>query len=34
MQHKFGKQAFDFLPDTYIIPDEFGDFYQHFQKLK
>ena len=30
MQQKFGKAAFDFLPDTYVIPDEFGDFYSHF----
>lgn len=34
MQHKYGKAAFDFLPDTYVIPDEFGDFYNHFQKLQ
>ena len=34
MQHKFGKSQFDFLPDTYVIPDEFGDFYNHFQKLQ
>jgi len=30
MQEKFGKQHFDFMPDTYILPDEFGDFYAHF----
>jgi len=34
MQEKYGKQNFDFVPDTYILPDEFGDFYAHFQKLK
>ena len=22
------------MPDTYVIPDEFGEFYQHFQRLK
>ena len=32
MQQKFGKKQFDFLPDTYVIPDEFSDFYNHFQK--
>jgi len=30
MQNRFGKAPFDFLPDTYVIPDEFGEFYQHF----
>ncbi len=30
MQEKYGKQYFDFIPDTYILPDEFGDFYSHF----
>ena len=34
MQEKFGKGNFDFIPDTYILPDEFGDFYAHYQKLK
>lgn len=34
MQNKYGKTAFDFLPDTYQIPDEFSEFYAHFQKLK
>ena len=22
------------MPDTYILPDEFGEFYEHYQKLK
>lgn len=34
MQERFGKQHFDFVPDTYILPDEFGEFYEHYQKLK
>ena len=34
LQERFGKNAFDFCPDTYILPDEFGDFYNHYQKLK
>lgn len=34
MQEKFGKAAFDLAPDTYILPEEFGDFYNHYQKLK
>ncbi len=34
MQERHGRTAFDFVPDTYILPDEFGDFYAHFQKLK
>jgi len=27
MQDKFGKSNFDILPDTYVLPDEFADFY-------
>lgn len=34
MQEKFGKSTFDLAPDTYILPEEFGDFYNHYQKLK
>ena len=34
MQERFGKHHFDFIPDTYVLPDEFGEFYSHFQKLK
>lgn len=34
MQEKFGKHFFDFIPDTYVLPDEFGEFYAHYQKLK
>ena len=34
MQERYGKQHYDFVPDTYILPDEFGEFYEHYQKLK
>jgi hypothetical protein len=34
MQEKFGKHLFDIVPDTYVLPDEFSDFYTHFHKLK
>lgn len=34
MQQKFGKSAFDIIPDTYILPDEFADFYSQFHLLK
>jgi hypothetical protein len=30
MQERYGKQHFDFVPDTYILPDEFGEFYEHY----
>lgn len=33
MQERFGKEAFDIIPDTYNLPDEFADFYNHFHKL-
>ena len=34
MQEKFGRDAFDFVPDTYILPNEYGDLLSHYQKLK
>ena len=34
MQEKFGRAEFDIIPETYILPDEFADFYSHFHKLK
>lgn len=34
MQEKYGKHCFDFIPDTYVLPDEFGEFYSHFQRQK
>jgi tubulin polyglutamylase TTLL5 len=34
MQEKHGKEAFDIIPDTYNLPDEFADFYQHFHSTK
>ena len=27
---KHGKNHFDFLPETYILPDEFSEFYKSF----
>ena len=30
MQDKFGKQNFDILPDTFVLPDEFADFYSQY----
>lgn len=30
MQERFGRQAFDFIPDTYILPNEFHDFHAHY----
>eukprot|EP00826_Nyctotherus_ovalis_P002152 TRINITY_DN10406_c0_g1_i4.p1 TRINITY_DN10406_c0_g1~~TRINITY_DN10406_c0_g1_i4.p1 ORF type:complete len:788 (-),score=142.32 TRINITY_DN10406_c0_g1_i4:197-2560(-) len=33
-QQKYGKALFDVIPDTYTLPDEFADFYEHFQELK
>lgn len=34
MHHKFGRENFDFIPETYILPDEFSDFYNRYQKDK
>jgi tubulin polyglutamylase TTLL5 len=30
MQEKYGKHYFDIVPDTYVLPDEFADFYSQF----
>jgi hypothetical protein len=34
MQERFGKEAFNIIPDSYILPDEFADFYSHFHSLR
>ena len=34
MQEKFGKDSFNIIPDSYILPDEFADFYNHFHSLR
>lgn len=33
MQEKFGEE-FDIVPETYILPDEFADFYNKFNEVK
>ena len=34
MQMKFGKNHFDFLPETFILPDEFSEFYKNFNSVE
>jgi tubulin polyglutamylase TTLL5 len=34
MQEKFGKRNFHIIPDTYLLPDEFADFFAEFHQLK
>lgn len=34
MQAKYDVQNFAFIPETYVLPDEFSDFYQHFNREK
>lgn len=34
MQDLFGKEEFNIIPDSYILPDEFADFYSQFNTLK
>ena len=34
MQERFGRGQYDFIPDTYILPQEFHDFHAHYQKLR
>ena len=33
-QEHFGIEVFNILPDSYILPDEFADFYSHFHSLR
>jgi len=32
MQLKYGRDHFDFLPETYILPDEYSEFQKSFSK--
>ena len=34
MQEKYGKEESNIIPDSYILPDEFADFYNHFHSLR
>jgi len=34
MQERFGRQHYNISPDTYVLPDEFSDFYSHFHREK
>ena len=34
MQEKFGHAPFNIIPDSYVIPDEYSDFYVHYNELK
>jgi hypothetical protein len=34
MQEKFGYKEFNKIPDTYCLPEEFLDFYEHYNELK
>lgn len=34
MKERHGDQSFDFLPETYVLPDQFGEFVQAFKKYK
>jgi len=30
MQETHGKRPFDIIPESYVLPDEYADFYAHF----
>lgn len=34
MQEQYGKEAFNFVPDTYILPDDFSLLYSNFSRDK
>ena len=34
MQLKYGKDLFNIIPETYILPDEFDDFCDNYMELK
>jgi hypothetical protein len=34
LQDKFGKEEFNIITDSYILTDEFANFYSHFYSLR
>lgn len=34
MQEKYGKANFNIVPDTYVLPEEFSDFFSYFHKVR
>jgi len=34
MQEKFGRKAFNITPETFVLPEEFADFFSFFHKEK
>ena len=34
MQEKFGKRNYYIIPDTFLLPDEFADFFAEFHQVK
>ena len=32
MQEIHGKRPFDIIPDSYVLPEEYSDFYNHFMQ--
>jgi len=34
MQRKYGKKAFNIIPETYVLPEEFDEFYNSYIELK
>ena len=34
MQMRFGELDFDISPETFVLPDQFDDFYENYKFLK
>ena len=34
MQRRYGKEAFDFFPTTYVLPEGYAEFQEHFIRLR
>jgi hypothetical protein len=34
MQEKYGSHLFNIIPETYLMPDDFHQFYQRFHQLQ
>ena len=34
LQNRHPGEVFDFIPETFVLPEQYGDFVQKFNKIK